>query len=65
MYGAMCLVVQWGMMFGAVIIQIGSSGIPIVTELILRFPAVEPVEVYVHGFGEFGESVIVCDPIGG
>ena len=52
-------------MFGAVTIQIGSSGSLIVTELILIFPEVEPVEVYDYGIGAFGENGIVCDPIGG
>ena len=49
-------------MFVAVISQIGSSGIPIVTELTLRIPSAEPVEAHVCGFGAFGEYGIVCDP---
>ena len=55
--------VQWEMIFGAVISQIGSFRIPIVTELILRFLAVDPVEAHVHVFGAFRDYGIVCEPI--
>ena len=51
-------------MFGTVIIDIGTSGRQIVTDLIMRFPAAEPVEEHVHGFGVFWDNGIVCDPIG-
>ena len=51
-----------GVVFVAVISQIGSSGIPIVTELTLRIPSAEPVEAHVCGFGAFGEDGIFCDP---
>ena len=54
--------VQWGMMFGHVITLIGSYMIPTVKELILLILAVEPVEAHVHGFGDFGDNGIVCDP---
>ena len=57
--------VQWVMMFGALIIHIGSYRSPIVPELIMRFPAVELVEAHVHGFCAFGDDCIVCDPSGG
>ena len=63
--GVVCLLLQWWMIFGAVIGQIGNSGSPIVIELILRILAVEPVKYYVHGFGAFGDSSIVCDSISG
>ena len=54
--------VQWGLMFGDVISQIGNSRIPIVTELILIILAADPVEAHVQGFGEFGDNGIICDP---
>ena len=57
--------VQWEMMFGAVIIHIGSYGITIVPELILISPEVYPVEAHVHVFGAFGDDFIVCDTSGG
>ena len=49
-------------MFCAVISQIGNSGRPIVTELIIRIPEADPVEAHVHGVGAFGNNGIVCDP---
>ena len=52
---------QWWMMFGAVISQIVSSGTPIVTELITILPSAEPVEAHVHVFGAFGDDDIVCE----
>ena len=52
-------------MFGAVIVHIGSSWSPIVTKLILRTPASEPLEAHVHCFGAFGDDGIFCDPSGG
>ena len=52
-------------MFGAVIIHIVSSRIPIVTELILIIPEADPVEVYFHSFGLFWSDGIFCGPRGG
>ena len=49
-------------MFGAIIIQIGNCGSPMVKKLIMRIPTVEPVEAHVHGFGVFENDGIVCEP---
>ena len=56
------LVLQWGVMVGAVISHIISSRCPIVTELIMILPAADLVEAHIHSFGAFGDNVIVCDP---
>ena len=52
-------------MFGALIRQIGSYRIPIVTKLILIFPAADPVEAHVHVFDAFGYDGIFCEPRSG
>ena len=59
--GAICLVVQWGVMFGSIISHIGNSGSPIVTKFIQQIQTADPVEVHVNGFGAFGNDDIVCD----
>ena len=59
----MCLMLQGGVMFGAVIIQIRNHGIPVVTKSIMIISTAEPVEAHVHGFGEFGNNGFVFDPI--
>ena len=48
------------MVFGGVIIQIGSSGSTIVTELILIIPSADPVEAHFHDVGSFEDYGIFC-----
>ena len=56
--------VQWGLMFGALICQIGSSGIPIVTEFIPMLPVEDLVEARFYGCVAFGDDGNFCDPSG-
>ena len=56
--------VQWGVMFGDVISQIGSSRRPIVTELMMIILSEEPVKAHVYGVGMFWGDDIFVAPAG-
>ena len=62
MCGSMCLVVHWGIIFGAVIGYIINTRSTIVTELALRVPTMETVEVHVHGLGVLVKIVLFVTP---
>jgi hypothetical protein len=51
MYGSVGLVVDGWVVFGVVVCPIVAAFIPLVTELLLRFSALEPPYVEVHGLG--------------
>ncbi len=44
---------------GPVVSFVGMSRTPEESELVLGFPASEPMESHVHGFGAFGLNVVV------
>ena len=54
-----------GVIFGAVIIQIGNYGRPIVIKLIPIIATADPAEFHAHVFGVFGDDGIVCGSISG
>ena len=57
--------VQWRLMFGAIVSPVKSPGGPIKTELILGGAAAQPVKLHVHNFGMTRHDSVVSEAGGG
>ena len=61
MRGTVSFLVALLVVSGDVVCHIGDSWTPVETVLTLRFPPIETVKTYVHGFNKLGENSAVYE----